>query len=221
MQALIFDFDGLIIDSETPEYESWRDTYREYGADLPLELWAGLIGKSVAETSFDPYAYLEEQIGQPVNRDEVRAQRRARFQDIFSQQTMLPGVRDYIDGGQRLGLKLAVATSGTRAWVEPNLARLGILDSFAAVCSFDDVQRAKPDPELYQLACQRLGVATSAAIAFEDSLNGLLAAKGAGLFAVAVPNPMTQHLDFEGADLRLNSLTDMALSDLIAHVVTR
>ena len=215
MQALIFDFDGLIIDSETPDYDSWREIYDAHGADLPLTMWADLIGQSTAEGTFDPYVYLESQIGQAVNRDEIRKQRRARYDQMVNAKPLLPGVLDTIAGAQQLGLKLAVASSGTRDWVEPNLTRLGIRDSFAAVCCADDVPRAKPNPALYQLACERLGVPTSAAIAFEDSLNGVKAAKRAGLFVVAVPNPMAHHFDFAEADLRLGSLAEIPLAVLL------
>lgn len=215
MQAVVFDFDGLIIDSETCEYDSWCEIYQTMGASLPLELWAGLIGRSSADQPFDVYAYLEEQTGQAVDRDAIRQQRRARFFELFDLQPVLPGVLDYIAEARQLGLKLAVASSGTTTWVKGNLERLQLIDRFDTVCCAEDVTRAKPDPALYQLAVQRLGVAPQQAIALEDSANGVLAAKRAGLFAVAVPNPMTSNLNFDHANLRLNALTDLPLSALL------
>lgn len=215
MQALVFDFDGLIIDSETPDYDSWREICQTYGVSLSRDFWAGLIGRSSAESVFDPYAYLETQSGQAVDREAVRQQRRARFFELFECQPVLPGVLDYLAEARRLGLGLAVASSGTATWVKGSLERLGLTHWFDTVCCADDVPRAKPDPALYQLAVQRLGVTPDRAIALEDSPNGLMAAKRAGLFAVAVPGPMTRALNFDMADLRLDSLADTPLSALL------
>ncbi len=217
MQALIFDFDGLIIDSETPEYESWLAVYRAYGADLPIEFWAGLIGKSSADASFDPYAHLEAQIGKPVDRAAIRQQRHTHFRSIFDQQDTLPGVRARMAEAQERGLKLGVASSGTRDWVQSNLERLGLMPFLGTVATADDVPRAKPDPAVYLLAAQQLDVSPNQCIVLEDSRNGLLAAKAAGMFAVAIPNTMTQHLDLSIADLQLDSLASISLSALIAR----
>ncbi|MBZ0299995.1 MAG: HAD family hydrolase [Anaerolineae bacterium] len=215
MQALVFDFDGLIIDSETPEYESWQELYQAHGTSLPFELWVTLIGVSTADSPLDLYDYLENQIHQPVDRALIRAQRRARFGELFDQQPVLPGVLDYLAEARRLNLKLAVASSGTSDWVKGNLERLGLMDWFEAVCCAEDVPRSKPDPALYDLALRRLGVSSSRAIALEDSPNGLFAAKSAGLYAVAVPNAMTCTLNFDHADLRLTSLADLPLTALL------
>ena len=127
----------------------------------------------------------------------------------------MPGVLEHIQESRRLGLKLGVASSSSLAWVEGHLAERGLFSLFQSVATREDVARIKPDPALYLVALQRLGVAPDRAVAIEDSLNGLTAAKRAGMFCVAVPNPMTGDLPLESADLRLGALSDMGLQTLL------
>src|SRR5512136_901380 len=218
IQAIVFDFDGLILDTEYPEYLSWQEIYQAHGADLPLSAWERSIG-SMDLGLFDPYAYLEAQLGQPVDRDEIRAQRRPRFAELVAAQSVLPGVEDYLGGARRLGLKLGLASSSSRAWVTGHLARLGLNGAtFDTLCCGDEVKRTKPDPELYLANLGALAVRGDQAVALEDSPNGVAAAKAAGLTCVAVPNLLTRRLAFDQADLRLNSLADMPLERLLAEV---
>jgi beta-phosphoglucomutase-like phosphatase (HAD superfamily) len=114
-------------------------------------------------------------------------------------------------------LKLAVASSGKRSWVAGNLTRFGLLDYFQVICTSEDVEKVKPDPALFLLAAEKLGVRPQEAIVFEDSYNGLVAAKKAGTFVVIVPNPLTEHMDFSQADIKLKSLADLPLKDLLAR----
>ena len=216
IRGIIFDFGGLILETEEPEFQSWQELYAEFGCTLPFARWAAVIG--TAEHDFDPYAELEAQLGRPVDRAAVRARRRARFAELVAAQPILPGVEDYIADAQRLGLRLAVASSSARAWVAGHLTRLGLHDHFAALACADDVVRTKPDPALYLAALAALGLEPHEAIALEDSPNGIAAAKRAGLFCVAVPNPLTRHLSLAAADLQLTSLADLPLADLLAHV---
>src|SRR5215469_1061569 len=109
IQALIFDFDGLILDTEVPDYQSWLEVYQEYGCQLPLSTWSAYIG-GAAEV-FDAYGHLEAQLGCTVDRQVIRARRRRRYSELVEAQPVLPGVRDYITTAKRLGLKLGVASS--------------------------------------------------------------------------------------------------------------
>jgi HAD superfamily hydrolase (TIGR01509 family) len=217
IRALIFDFDGLILDTETPEYESWVEVYQAHGCVLPLEQWTASIGLGAGAIRFDPYADLASRLGRPVDRDAIRAVRRARFSELVAAQPILPGVVDYLHEARRLGLRLGVATSSDCAWVNGHLARLELAGYFDAVRCADMVTHAKPHPELYLAVTAALGVAPGEAIALEDSPNGIAAAKAAGLFCVAVPNPLTRHLALDRADLRLASLMDLPLSALLAQ----
>jgi HAD superfamily hydrolase (TIGR01509 family) len=217
IRALVFDFDGLMVDTELPAYDSWLDIYREYGQEFPLPLWSAVLGGSSRE--FDPVAYLAERAGRPLDAEAIRARRWRRKLELVAAQPLMPGVAAYIDDARRLGLGLGVASSSSRAWVVGHLDRLGVADRFDAILTADDVERVKPAPDLYLAAVAALGVRPDEAIALEDAPNGLLSAKRAGLVAVAVPNPLTGQLPLDHADLRLISLADMPLEELIEAAI--
>jgi HAD superfamily hydrolase (TIGR01509 family) len=218
IKGLIFDFDGLILETETPDYEAWREIYAEHGGDLPLEEWTKYIGLAGADTPFDPHTLLETQVGRQIDRDHLRQRRHRRYIELVEAQTVLPGVQAYIDTAQRLGLKLGVASSGTCDWIHDNLQRLGLHGHFDCIRCADDVQFTKPHPELYLAVLSALGLRPEEAIAFEDSAHGAMSATQAGIFCVVVPNPMTHRLPLDHADLRLNSLADLPLEQLITNV---
>ena len=216
MRALVFDFDGLILDTEIPVLESWQRVYRDHGVELPLDTWLETIG--TADHEFDPFTHLEDLVGRRLESEPLQANRILHRDEVLHAQETLPGVRDYLGEARRLGLKLAVASSSRRSWVTGHLERLGIHEHWDAVKTADDVARTKPDPELYLAAVDALGVQPHEAVAFEDSENGVRAAKAAGLWCVAVPAPLTMSMDFSLADLRVGSLAEMPLTDLLARL---
>ena len=216
VSALIFDFDGLILDTEVPEYESWCEIYREHGAVLPLSEWVKCIGTSA--DAFDPLAYLEGQIGRPVNREAVRARHRALDSARVATEPLMPGVRDYAGRAQSMGLKLAVASSSSHRGIDRHLAERSLAGYFECVMCREDAAHAKPAPDLYLAALECLGVSSGEAVAFEDSPNGVAAAKAAGITCVAVPNAMTAHLGFDHADLVIESLAAVPLDRLLAKL---
>jgi HAD superfamily hydrolase (TIGR01509 family) len=130
---------------------------------------------------------------------------------------VLPGIEEWLTEARRLGLKLGIASSSTRQWVMGHLDRLG-LGGWDCIRCREDTVRAKPDPDLYLAVLDCLGIGPGQAIAVEDSLNGLAAAKAAGLFCVAVPCSMTAHMDLSAADLRLGSLAQRSLAEVLAIV---
>ncbi|MDQ6643158.1 MAG: HAD family hydrolase [Chloroflexota bacterium] len=219
IQALIFDFDGLILDTEMSSFLTWQEIYEEHDCELPFSTWAICIGGS-AEL-FDPFEYLEQQIGRPVLREEIRLRRRLRHVQIVEEQPVLPGVEDYMLSAKRLGLKIGLASSSRHEWVDSHLTRLGLIDYFDSIKCFDDVKQSKPDPELYLAVLDALGVHGHEAIALEDSPNGVIAAQQAGIYCVAVPNPVTRQLPLEHADLCLSSLGDVSLEQLLEKVQQR
>ena len=220
IKALIFDFDGLIVDTESPDYESWQQVYQTYGCELAVEKWGQIVGGTGA-SDFDPHSHLEELCGQQLDREEIWISRRKQYLDELSAQPILPGVVDYLDDAERRGLKLAIASSSPENWVRGHLARLGLYQRFDAIKTADDVKRTKPDPELYLAILEALAQKPERALVFEDSPNGVKAAKAAGLFCVAVPNKLTAQLEFEKADLRLNSLAEIDLGDLLNNFENR
>jgi len=211
-RALVFDFDGLILDTEGPEFKAWQEIYAAHGCHLALETWAVCIGTRGA---FDPYADLAALAGRALDTAAIRAAHEARVGELIGLEPVRPGVRDYLNAARRLGLGLAVASSSSRQWVAGHLERLGLADRFDVLRCAEDVPRVKPHPDLYVAALDALGAAPVAAIALEDSPNGVLAAKRDGLFCVAVPNPLTAKLDLSAADIRLASLDELPLPALL------
>ena len=209
--ALIFDFDGLIVDSETPGFQAWSEVYAAHGCSLPFEKYSACIGTI---GGFDLHAYLEEQTGRSFERADLERACNSRWLELMHDQPLLPGIASCISSAKQRGLRLAIASSSTQKWVTRNLRKFGLLDYFDAVCTSDYVSAVKPDPALYLLALEKLGVAAGEAIAFEDSPNGILAAKRAGIFCVAIPNPLTRDLSLELADRRLSSLEEFDLDDV-------
>lgn len=218
IKAIVFDFDGMILDTETAEFQSWQELYVEYGVSLELNEWAQCVGRGANDVRFDPYARLEELLQRPIEYDKIRERRRERNLELIRDMGPRPGIMEYLDMARHIGLKLGVASSGTRAWVVGHLKRLGLFDRFDTVRCADDVERAKPYPDLYLLAVRDLGVLPHEAVALEDSPNGMAAAVAAGLYTIWVPNSVTESLPTFGYDLRLGSLLDLPLGDLIEGV---
>ncbi|MCC6489671.1 MAG: HAD-IA family hydrolase [Candidatus Hydrogenedentes bacterium] len=215
MRLVIFDFDGLILDTETPDYDSWRDVFQEFGQELPMAEWADGIGTKAG--AFDPVACLVQQLGHDLPRHEIEQRRRARFHELVARQPLQPGVVEYLDAAPQLGIQLAVASSATRDWVEGHLDRFGVRGAFACIKTIEDVARAKPAPDLFNAVLAELRIPAEEAIVLEDSPNGILASARAGVYSVAVPNHVTRKLDLSGACLRIDSLPDWPLARLLAH----
>lgn len=213
IKGLIFDFDGLILDTETPEYLSWLEIYREHGSHIEPQEWATFLGtKGSVDYSL---GLLEQRSHKTVHRQDVEADYHHRANHKILQQPILPGVVDLLEDAVRSGLKLAVASSSPQNWVNQHLQRLKLTHYFDHILCRDDVDQIKPHPELYQAAMQRLGLAPHETIALEDSPNGIRSAVTAGLFCVAVPNPISRQLDLSQANIIVNSLADISLNKLI------
>jgi HAD superfamily hydrolase (TIGR01509 family) len=215
IRAIVFDFDGLILDTEEPVYRSWVEVYREHGEELPFDRWVEIVGSTTI--GFHPQHHLEERLGRPLAQ-EVLDRRIGRRTELVLAQSLLPGVEQHIESAKAMGLKLGVASSSTRDWVRGHLERLGILDSFDCLRCRDDVASAKPEPDLYLAVLECVGVLAAEAIAIEDSPNGVLAAKRAGMRCVAIPNSITARLDLGRADLILDSLADVTLPELLSKL---
>ena len=215
MKLIVFDFDGLILDTEVPVYDAWQEIYGDHGHELPFAQWAECIGTADV---FDPCADLAGRVGRVLDAGALRRRHRTRTDTLIAAQSVRPGVRERIEEAAALGLALGVASSSDRAWVHGHLGRLGLVDRFQAIRCREDVSRVKPDPALYRAVVDSLGVRPDEALALEDSPNGVLAAKRAGLVCVAVPNALTARLDLRHADLVVGSLADVSLAGLIQRV---
>jgi HAD superfamily hydrolase (TIGR01509 family) len=209
--ALIFDFDGLLIDSESSALLAWREQFAVHELDFPLEVWHQFIG---SQGSQEAMMGVIRAGGVEFVDTELRAQWRERHNRIVSTVPLRPGVEAFLDEAAAAGAKFAVASSATRDWLDQQLGRLGIHDRFEVICARDN-GRVKPAPDIYLAAIAALGVDASDAIAFEDSPNGITAAKAAGLFCVAVPNPVTAQLPLGQADVRVDSFTEISYPELV------
>jgi HAD superfamily hydrolase (TIGR01509 family) len=212
MQAVIFDFDGLMVDTETPAYEAWSAIYREHGAELALSHWVQCVG--AADLPFDAVAYLAQVTGRSLDRVRLTADKEARKSSVCNQLSPLPGVLDRLAEADALGLPIAVASSSSAEWVHGHLNRLGLMSRFRLTRTRGDVVRGKPHPDLYLSAAAGLGVSPSQCVVFEDSLNGLRAAKAAGARCYVIPNAVTTGCDFSAADGVFSSLAAISLAQL-------
>lgn len=217
IDALIFDFDGLILDTETPDYTAWQEIYGEYGRSLSIHDWGKIIGGS-GGAYFDAAQALAEETGLELDLEALNERRRKRSDALLEAESILPGVEALLEAARERGMRMAVASSSEHAWVEPHLKRLGLRDHFQAVICRDDVRRTKPDPELFLRALTALGARAEEALVFEDSPNGVRAARAAGIRVVAVPNTLTRQLVMPPADLVLDSLAALPLAELLRRL---
>lgn len=210
LQAVIFDFDGTILDTETTEFRRWEALYRQHDRELALQDWQRGIGTWGA---FDPWAGLPEHV--QADRQNVHATLHASILEAIEQQDLRPGVLDVFGQIKAAGLRLALASSSDRAWITRWLTQHGLLDVFETLATRDDVARVKPDPELYLLAARNLNLKPEQCLAVEDSLNGATAAVAAGMQVVVVPNEITESQSFPPEWPRLDDGYTQGLAGLL------
>ena len=210
IKALILDFDGLILDTETSDFEAWRVVYQDHGVSLPRDEWAKGIGGHIK--AFDPVTRLAQLTGRPVVPAAIWNARRQVCDALLERLEPLPGVLAWLEEAAKQSIPVAIASSSPRSWVEWHLERTELRHYFAELVTAELVTRVKPDPALYHAALSILGVGPYQALAVEDSPNGVAAARAADLKCVAVPGPMTAGCDFQRASLRLNSLSERSLA---------
>jgi HAD superfamily hydrolase (TIGR01509 family) len=216
IKAVIFDFDGLILDTETPDYLSWKAVYESFACELPLAIWQDSIG---AVNFFNPYTYLEGLVGRPLDQTAIHAQRQQLDRELLAKQMILPGVESYLAEARQIGLKIGLASSSQHEWVDGFLAHFGLTEWFDVVRCRDDVgDLSKPDPAVYLAALRALDVQAQYALALEDSPHGAVAARRAGLHCVIIPNQMTRALSFGPVTHRLESLAELSLGQLLERI---
>lgn len=209
-QAIIFDFDGLILDTESPQAEVWHDLFTSAGADFDLKVYNSIIGGFNSDV-YRPEVELAKLFNDGRTPADVLTQVELTQNALILAKPLNPGVLDVLDEAKRRGIMVAVGSSSPSAWVHGHLRRLGLLDRFETVVTYDDVSEPKPSPEIFELVRERLGIAAGDAIMLEDSANGVLAAHRANIRVIAVPNTVTRVMDFSLACEVLDSLLELDL----------
>ena len=211
IRALVFDFDGLIVDTETPLIDAYGDVHAAHGKSFDRAEFLHTVGH--VDFTFNPW----RAFGAAANEAALEAERHVHNRRRTLAQPLLPGVTTLLDAARTAKLSLAIASNSSHEHVEGHLKRLGLHAHFEFFACRGDTPSPKPEPDLYKLVLNRFGLRGHEAIAFEDSRPGSLAAKRAGLHVVAVPNGSTAHHDFSHVHLKLTSLADVTLEKLVAR----
>lgn len=208
IKGFIFDFDGLILDTETPHLQAWQEVFAEYGEHIQLADWLKLIGTGPID--YDPGIDLFNRRQGNLDLQAVRNQANTLTTQKMANMQVLPGVINFLQAASKLNAPLAVASSSPRDWVEPLMQEFALTQYFDIVVTADNVSHVKPEPDLYLLAAGHLGLKPTEVIAFEDSVNGIRAAQAAGIYCVAVPNSVTDHMNVEIADKIVKSFFELS-----------
>jgi HAD superfamily hydrolase (TIGR01509 family) len=215
VKALIFDFDGTLLDTETPEFLTWQALYRRYGQQLDPQDWGRGIG---TWGGFDPWLDLETKLGQALPREQLQPEHREEVLRRIRESALLSGTKELLLEAKQVGLQLAIASSSDYDWVSGWTQEHEIFGLFDAFATRYEVEKVKPDPALFLLALHKLGLEPQDAVVIEDSPNGAKAALAAGVPCVVVPNSVTRHLEFPNGVVRLESLAGVTLADLASRI---
>lgn len=205
-RAVIFDMDGLLLDTETLWHEAETELFERHGGEFTWDDKMTVIGTSFAFTS----DYFAGRLGRPPEQGPalVREMVELMHQRVKHQVDARPGALELVERLQALdGVRLGLASNSPRFLLDDALATAGLTDAFEVTVSSDDVEHPKPAPDIYLLACERLGVESAEALALEDSPSGIAAAKAAGLTCIAVPQ--FAETDVAAADRVVDSLEEL------------
>lgn len=214
INTFIFDFDGLILDTELACYQTWVDIYKTFNANLPLEEWIVCVGTT--DEAFDPIKYLK-QISkiEPLDANEILHLHGKEYRKRTSILDIKPGILDYLEWARKNQFNIAIASSSDKDWVISHLENLKIIQYFDLIRTNNDVEKVKPDPELYHSVKKYFRLNDFEAIIFEDSLHGINAGLASNLFTIAVPNELTKNSDLSAAHLIITGLDAIPPSKLL------
>jgi HAD superfamily hydrolase (TIGR01509 family) len=210
--AMVLDFDGLLMDTESTSFESWRYEWEQWGLTLDPATFFANHGGDITEQR---YAELADAVGLAFDKALSHSRRIAYRDELHVHLDLLPGMRGWLHEARRAGTRLAIASSSPRQWVTGHLARVGAGREFEVLACGDEVAAAKPAPDVYLLALRRLGLAGPEVVAVEDSPHGAAAAKTAGMRCIAIPNRFSPASRFAGADLVLDSAGQVSLTQAL------
>jgi HAD superfamily hydrolase (TIGR01509 family) len=206
LKAVLFDLDGLMINSERNSYYIWRDYLSDFGLEFTYEEYQKLIGQGSTFTA----EYMQKRIGSSIPAQQIMDEHWDRLTEYIAEHVdPFPGLYDLIEELQKLGLLLGVASNSRKNYVEQALIGLKLLDTFQCVLSAEQVGRSKPAPDVYLQAANCLGVSAPLCLALEDSPPGMKSALAAGMRCVVVPNLDLNASNFDGAFARFDNLVQV------------
>jgi HAD superfamily hydrolase (TIGR01509 family) len=206
-QSIIFDFDGILVDTEWAIYQAWKRTFEAHGQHLPLDVYTRCIGSDFA--TWSPKTHLEELTGQAFDWHDLDTRRQHEIEAELTHEGPMHGAIELLEFLQQTEIPTAVASSSSPRWVHGWLDRLDLAKNFHAVVCRGDAPRIKPAPDLFLEAAKQLNTAPKHCLVIEDSMNGLKAAKAAGMPTWVIPNRVTDCLDFSNADRIFRSLAEL------------
>ena len=210
-EAIVFDLDGTIVDTESVEYLSIKNVWASYGAEYTVAHFEDVIGTT---ESANWVKELVAHVGQHVDEPHARTQRHEIRHELLQTLRARPGIDSLIHQACAAGVPLAVASNSPLAWVQARLDQLELGQFLSAIITIDIASRPKPDPAPFLEACAALGTNPSRSIAFEDSTTGVTSARAAGLYTIACPGPLTLGHDLSAAHRVISSHTEVSLADL-------
>lgn len=203
-RGIIFDFDGVLVDTEWAIYQSWVQLYAREGQEISIATYSPCLGAGYSH--WNPAEHLEKLTGKTYDWEVETPARQAVLEADLARSGLMDGARELLDWCAEQGIGLTVASSSSRRWVQGWLERLGIYDRFVGVFTRTDGYAVKPDPALFLAAQQCLHLPKEDCLIIEDSENGTISARNAGIPCVAIPNRMTENCDLSRAQYRLPSL---------------
>ena len=219
LQAVVLDFDGVILDSETAEFEAHRRIFERCGARLTIEEWTSQIGLWSEGQGTRWHERLRALSPAAPDLESFQAEKSRLFAELLSVRPM-PGIEALLDELERADVPVAIASTSPAHWVVGAAARVGIGTRVRTIVSANDVVRRKPAPDVYLEAVRRLSAEPARSVAIEDSGPGVRSALAAWLKTVAIPHHLTDGHDLTGAHLRVASATELTLPALEALVDT-
>lgn len=212
IKAVVFDFDGLMFNTEEIFNRSGRELLRRRGKEMTPSVLSLMMGRKADEA----FPLMIEALGLTEDPAALRAEERAIFQDLLWKHVApMPGLFELLAHIEARGLPKGVATSSRRPYIESLLGHFQLMDRFHVTLTAEDVVRGKPHPEIYLTAAARIGVAPSEMLVLEDSEMGTRSAAAAGAVAVSVPHEHSRHHDFSTAFFVAAGLQDPTILRLL------
>lgn len=206
-KGIIFDFDGVLVDTEWAIYQSWVHLYAREGQEISIATYAPCLGAGYSH--WDPAAHLEKLTGKSYDWDKETPARQAMLEADLERMGLMDGALELLDWCAEQGIGITVASSSSRRWVQGWLEKLGIYSRFAGVFTRTDGYAVKPNPALFEAAQQCMELQKEDCLIIEDSENGTIAARNAAIPCVAIPNRMTENSDFSRAAYCCASLREL------------